>query len=243
MCFWYSLVCIGAPFLLTLGGFWWLLGVRAVPKLPRAPAFVRGALLSLLQPLLTRVARRVSDLSGPEKRLAAQAFWGAFRRRAMDRSSAIGLRLSTLAQSFGLGFTAGIVLFSWLDCLFYSRVFGWQSTQFTITARQPIASSRRRPCPGPGSLGRGLVFPASSRWPPPALSATRIRACSRQRRGGVGQLPHCRCAGLWFPAPRAALPLIETRILPGAQEPGFQPGPFRPVMGAVAQAPGPDPRA
>jgi hypothetical protein len=158
--FWYGIVCIGIPLVLTSLGFWWLLGVRPAPKLPRPPAFVRGALLGLLHPVLTRAARKASDLSGPEQRLAAQALWGAFRRRAMDRSSAIGLRLSIMTQSFGVGFTAGILLFSWLDCLFYSRVFGWQSTQFTITAEAAYKLVRLTAAPWAWLAGEGHGFPS-----------------------------------------------------------------------------------
>ena len=158
--FWYSIVCIGVPLLLTAGGFWWLLGVRAIPMLPRAPAFVRGALLGLMHPILARAWRKVSDVSGPEKRLAAQAFWGALRRRAMDRGGAIGLKLTSMGQLFGLGFTAGILLFSWTECMFYSRVFGWQSTHFTVTAEAAYEIVKTISFPWAWLAGEGSGFPS-----------------------------------------------------------------------------------
>src|SRR5690606_20149969 len=99
----------------------------------RGPAFIRGSLLNLLRRPVTRLVRKIREISGPEKRLAAEAGWGAFRRRAMDGGGAISVRLTCAAQVLGLSFALGILVFSAVDCLFYSRVFGWQSTTTALT--------------------------------------------------------------------------------------------------------------
>lgn len=157
--FWFAVVCIGLPLLFTLYGFWLFLGAQAAPGFPRAPAFLRGALFGLLRPLTARAVRKVSSASTAEKRLRARAFWGAFRRRALDHKTVLGRQLTCVIQWFGLGFAAGILLFSWVDCLFYSRVFGWQSTAVSLTPEAAYRTVRAIAVPWSWLAPDGSGFP------------------------------------------------------------------------------------
>ena len=154
--------------------------------------------MSILHPIFVRVLRKVSDLSGPEKRLSAQALWGAFRRRALDRHGAIALSLAKVGQFFGLAFTAGVLLFSWTDSMFYSRVFGWQSTHFSVTPEAAYRIIRITSGPWAWLAGEGRVSLACNKSPPPVLCATRIRAVFPEARFGLGELFNRGCARLWL---------------------------------------------
>lgn len=132
--FYYSLVCIALPFLLSLYGFWVLLAARPRRPLPEFPAFLRGTLLSLLRAPVRRIASRVSSEMDPEKRLNSQALFGAIQRRVQSRKGVLAAWFFKISQCFGLAFSIGVLLFSWIDVKFHSRVFAWQTTQAAATA-------------------------------------------------------------------------------------------------------------
>jgi hypothetical protein len=130
---WYGLVCIGLPFLFSLYGFWVWLGYKALPRLPHGPAFLRGAVWGLVKPLVRRATEQISESLGAERRLHVQSVLGALRQRLESRRSAIAATFFHLVQAFGVAFTIGVLVFSWIDCKFYSRVFGWQTTDAETT--------------------------------------------------------------------------------------------------------------
>ncbi len=130
---WYGLVCIGLPFLFSLYGFWVWLGYKALPKLPSGPAFLRGALFGLAKPLVRRATDQLSESLGAERRLQVQSVIGALRQRLESRRSAIAATFFHLVQALGIAFTIGVLAFSWIDTKFYSRVFGWQTTDAETT--------------------------------------------------------------------------------------------------------------
>jgi Protein of unknown function (DUF2868) len=129
----FASTCIAIPFALSLYGFWVLLGQRAIPNLPSAPAFLRGSVFDLIQPLL-RIVLRTSEGIDPEKHLNARAMIGVLKQHIASRKNIISATLFQLVQAFGLAFTIGVLFFSWLDCLFHSRIFGWQTTFRWMTA-------------------------------------------------------------------------------------------------------------
>jgi hypothetical protein len=156
---WYALVCIGLPFLFSLYGFWVLLGYKALPKLPTGPAFLRGALFSLAQPLVRRAAAHISESLGAERRLHAQSVLGALRQRLESRRSALGAMFFHLLQAFGVSFTLGVLVFSWIDCTFYNRSFGWQTTNASTTAERVHSIARTAATPWSWAQPEGVGFP------------------------------------------------------------------------------------
>jgi hypothetical protein len=156
---WYALVCIGLPFLFSLYGFWVLLGYKALPKLPTGPAFLRGALFSLAQPLVRRAAAQISESLGAERRLHAQSLLGALRQRLESRRSALGAMFFHLLQAFGVSFTIGVLVFSWIDCTFYNRSFGWQTTNASTTADRVHSLARGVAKPWSWVQPEGVGFP------------------------------------------------------------------------------------
>lgn len=155
----FGLACIALPFVLTLYGFWVLLGQKAIPKLPAAPAFIRGTLFELIQPMLRKFALRVSAHLGPERRLNAQTLVGALKQRVESRKSAIGAMLFHLVQAFGIAFTGGVLVFSWINCLPNSRAFGWQTTDQRITAAFVHSGVKRLASPWSWLRPEGIGFP------------------------------------------------------------------------------------
>ena len=130
---WFVLVCIAGPFLLSLCGFWVLLGQK-VPSLPKFPAFFQAFLFDLIRPAIKKLAVQVSRQLGQEHCLNAQTVIGALKQRIGSRKSAISAMLFQLVQAFGVAFSIGVFVFTFLDCLFKSHAFSWQTTNQRITA-------------------------------------------------------------------------------------------------------------
>ena len=155
----FALACIAVPFALTLYGFWVLLGQKAIPTLPAAPAFVRGLLFEAIRPVLRKLAVRGSEHLGSERRLRAQTLIGALKQRVESRKSAISAMLFQLIQAFGIAFTAGVLVFTWLNCLPKSHAFSWQTTDQQITAALVHNGVRGLASPWSRFQPEGVGFP------------------------------------------------------------------------------------
>lgn len=122
--FWF--LTIGIPFLLTVLGFYLLLGQR-LPRIPQAPLILKKLLAKLLISGVLQTDQLLSHHGGSARELAMPARIGELRARLSARHGLLSSLLANTLHLLGLGMVLGIftALFAFKN--FSNQDYGWQS--------------------------------------------------------------------------------------------------------------------
>ena len=129
--FW--LLLVGLPFLLTMAGFYLLLGCR-FSHVPQPPLFLKRLLAKQLAFGVLRAGHLLTGRIGSEREALLRARAGELRSRFSDRHSLISSLLANTLHLFGFGMVLGIfaALFSFKN--FSNQDYGWQSDAAYVNA-------------------------------------------------------------------------------------------------------------
>lgn len=128
--FW--ILTIGMPFLLTLAGFYLLLG-RRLPHVPQAPFFLKRLLANLLVGGVLRTEHHFTARIGSARESALRARAGELRARFSDRRGLLACLLSNTLHGLGLGMVLGIFAALFALKNFSNQDYGWQSDAACVT--------------------------------------------------------------------------------------------------------------
>jgi len=154
--FW--LLTIGIPFLLTLAGFYLLLG-RRIPHIPQPPFFLKTLLAKTLVSGVLRAEHHFTDRIGSERELELRARSGDLRARFADRHGLIASLLANTFHILGLGMVLGIFTALFVIKNFSNQDYGWQSDAACVKTERVDRFVSIISLPWTSIFGRGMGHP------------------------------------------------------------------------------------